>query len=155
MDQQNQSVNSVKYLFLFAVFYIVTSLIASFILQYFELERNFGISIGILIASAMAVSNKFVSDENRVPARSEKHILIWGSIAISIVVSIFGLVLIAVIENIPLGEIFAIFTQVPLSFLAVGMLLVTGAYWLILFFCYGSGAKIIAKSRNVGSEKPN
>lgn len=149
MDQINQSFNSLKYLSLFAVFYIVTSLVASFILQYFEIERNFGISIGILIASAMAVSNKFVADESRVPARSEKHILIWGSIAISIVVSIIGLVLIAAIENIPVGEIFAIFAQVPLSFLAIGMLLVTGAYWLILFFCYGRGAKAIAKSRKI------
>ena len=131
------------------------SLIASFILQYFEIERNFGIGIGILGASAMVVSNKFVSDENQVPAGSEKHMLIWGSIDISIVSSIAGLILIAAIENIPISEIFGIFTKVPLLFLVIGMVVITGAYWLILFFCYGSGAKAIAKSRNIGSENSN
>lgn len=151
MSQQAQKTDIAKYLSLFGIAYIVMSIIASLIIQYFEVDGNIGLSIGILVVVTMFVAHKFVSVEKRVPSKAEKRSLVLGSLAIVLLVSALGMVVVALIEKIPLEELALVFVELPALYLMIGIFVVVGLYWLILHFAYGIGSSKIAQSKNIGT----
>ena len=147
MTDQTSGANIGKYLILFTITYIIVSVAASVAMQFLELDRNIGLSIGILIGSAFFIVNKFVADNSRAPTKGEKHMLIGGSLVAVIAVSVLGLFVISLIEGVPFGEMLTVFTQIPLSYLAIGAAVILGVNWLVLNLVYGYGATKIIESR--------
>ncbi len=101
------------------------------------------------MASAFFVANKFVGDNNRVPTKGEKFNLVGGSLVIVVIASILGIYVISLIEDVPFGELMAVFTEISSTLLAIGAAIILGINWLVLSFAYGFGAKKIAESKNI------
>ncbi len=138
-----ESIGIRKYIITYGVCYTIGLVAVIGVLKLLELEGNSGVSIGVLIGSAMYAASKFISDNKRVPNKAEKSKLVWQSFLVSWLVSLI-LLLIIVASIIDLEEIPKLsedITQTNIAIIMGATVFASLIQWGILTYSYGSLAK--------------
>ncbi|WP_022963775.1 ABZJ_00895 family protein [Halopseudomonas pelagia] len=125
-----------KYIAIFAGAYLAMMIIVAVVLTLLDLEGNAGLSMGMLIGSAMAAGHYFLRDQQRLPTASEKTWLISLSYLASIVVSLVFVAVIAVLEPEGVAGMWVMVQAQSTVFLIV-MVLVSLVCLLVLWMAYG------------------
>lgn len=144
-----------RYLRLFAFVYFCASIVGDLLIIYFEIDRNIGLSLGMLMASAFITGAKFVMDKKRCPEKEERQKLIWGSLLLSIVISVI-VPLLMIYVNVGLEGIksLAALLAIPQLYWIIAVAIMTLVYWIVLTLSYGWGVKKFADTQNL-SENAN
>ncbi|GHT87062.1 hypothetical protein AGMMS49960_02420 [Betaproteobacteria bacterium] len=131
-----------KYTLIFAVAYAVAIIIAAVTTELLNL--NALTNIVTLMAASFFVSARFVSDNQRVPTKQEKRVLVWSSLAAALVVS--GVLTLAYLLLFSHGgELILAIKSVPFLFWVFGLVIASGISLLILYMSYSWFAGICAK----------
>ena len=151
------NVNISKYTFRFALVYIVTLILAGIIMTYLDMDKgSSGIQVVITMIAGMQVAAKFIKDHKRVPTKSEKHALVWGSFGYSMIVSCIGVALIYFGSNpAEQAELVQIVKKVPTGLFAGIFAFIAGIHVLMLYFSYGRLARnlLIAQEKHEQKNK--
>lgn len=103
---------------------------------------NSGLQTALVMSAGIIVSGKFVKDHMRVPDKSEKRALVFGSFVYSMLVSCLGLALLYISSNEEEKQaLVGIITQVSPIIYAVAFAIMAVVILLVLSFSYGYMAK--------------
>ena len=125
------------YVMRFTLVFVAMSAAALFITTWFQISGNTGLSIGILIASAIAAGQKFIADNNRVLQGSEKLRMAFYSMLVSLIVSLvllLGFVLVS--GDDPRAMLDEALQIMPLWLLAVSLLIGMLLNFAMLYLAY-------------------
>jgi len=148
--EQNNSSQIKNYLILFLLIY--TSLTTALILisYIFDFDPGSGGNIGITIGASFYTSFKFVNEHKRAPNKYEKNYLVWGCLAILIIVSLLAAGLYISIVAGPEGfqELLDLYNELPGS-IWIGIYFgVTLFLYVLLNLSFGWQARKIAAKLN-------
>ena len=152
-----EKVNIQKYILTFGLYYACAVIITSLIVILFDISLHSSVRMGLVVAISYIVSFKFIKEQNRAPSTSEKHKLIWGSIAASFIVSLMLIVAVTYKET-GADSISAFFASSGLGDLSLAIWalffgVIIGFYWLTFYLVYGWGAKKLAQTHAVTDDK--
>jgi hypothetical protein len=89
-ETSNEVVKGVSlkpYIMRFVLIFAAFSTIALVVVTWYQISGNTGLSFGILIASVLATSQKFVGEQKRVFTKKEKTSMAFYSMLVSLIVS--------------------------------------------------------------------
>jgi uncharacterized membrane protein len=132
-----------KYIVKFGILYTIGIVVVTAILYAIDIDGNSGVSIAILMASAMYTAIKFIQDNKRIPNKSEKTKLVWSSLAVSWLLSVILFVaLILFMEGFQgLAVISELIAELNTFLLLAILVLVSLIYLALLSWSYGGLAK--------------
>ncbi len=135
-----QEISVIKYVFRFAVAYLVLLVVLGVLAVLLNMDSNTGASIGALVASAIMVISKFVQENKRIPSVSEKKKLVWFSYLACWAVSIVLFAVFIVISG-EVEEVVEFLTTVNMP-VAIGAIVFVSIFYLgILDLSYGYMAR--------------
>lgn len=131
------SVSVKKYILIFGIVYLLFLIIVNILSFIWHIDLGRVGSI-MLITATMVASSKFITDNDRVPNKSEKYKLIWASLFVAVLMEIILVLVLAGISNdLELSQLTNIFSKVNI-FVFIGIVLfVFLLMFLILLFSYG------------------
>lgn len=140
-----------KYLGIFALTYSVSAIALTAISFWLDLSNNTGTSIAILLVAAMVTSGIFVKDNKRVPSKSERNRLLWGSFGASWLISIILTLIVLALFTNKTEQAALLELMLGLGWIIIGLvvLFVSVLHWFILFLVY----KLTAKRQLAALEK--
>lgn len=127
-------INFSRYALLFAGSYAALLLISNIIIAVLSLEAGNSLSVGILIASIIFSAGKFAKEQQRKPERREKFIISLLCLAATLAISISGIVIVSLVNNISLTEMIAGFS---LGLLLLSLTIVILICWAVIYFTFG------------------
>ncbi len=138
-----ESVNIRKYIISFSACYTIGVVTVFIVLTVLDLEGNSGISVGILIASALYAVIKFIDDNKRAPNKTEKNKLVWQSLLMSWLVSLvlFLIAAVVILETEDISFLGELVTQTNIAIFLGAAVFITLIQWGILVYSYGPLAK--------------
>lgn len=138
--------STTKYCVIFSITYFVLLLLLNLAPHVLNTNVGAGSNIGALLASGIFTAFKFVSDHKRVPDRSEKRKLIWGSYVASILASIIiAGILFSMMDAQDRNGIYSLLKQLPAFMITAAALIITGLYYACFSVTYGPLSKAILK----------
>ncbi len=127
-------INFPRYALLFAGSYAALLLISNIIIAVLALEAGNSLSVGILIASIIFSAGKFAKEQQRKPERREKFIISLLCLGATLAISISGIIIVSLVNNISLTEMIAGFS---LGLLLLSLTIVILIYWAVIYFTFG------------------
>lgn len=152
--ENTDEISVIKYLAFFAFIYFSVIMVGDFLIIYFEIDRNIGLSLGLLMASGFVTGARFVTDNKRCPSKKEKQKLIWGSLLISIIVSVLAAVLMIYI-NAGFEGIKSLqgMLTIPGLYWITAIVMLILIYWGVLALSYGWGTRKFAETQKISGIK--
>lgn len=144
MDRsKDQGIEVRRYIGKFSIVYIVGTIGFAIVFGLLDVDGNFGLSIGLLMVSAMYAVGQFIKEQKRLPSELEKSSMIWGSLGVSWLLSILftslsTILLAAMGEK---SEISGYFGELGLFYAIVVIFFTSLLYIGLLSWCYGGLAK--------------
>jgi hypothetical protein len=153
---ENNNISVIRYIALFSAVYAGLMLLLNAFVYGFNIDIGSSANIAMLLGAAYGAIIKFVSDQKRMPSKSEKQKLIWGCILSSFAISlaIVATVLISMVSPSAWEELKDLLHQISIPVWLGIFLLVTLLYYAVLNFIYGWGAKQLAKKLPADTSVP-
>lgn len=128
-----------RYLLGFGIAYALAVIVVGLVAAFAPIGNNGGLSVAALLVGAVYASGRFVKEQQRVPDRSEKWRLAWGSLLTSVPVSVMlaGGYLAISGEAQSLEVMVAALSEIRLPIVAAVVVLMLLVHLAVLWFAYG------------------
>lgn len=146
----DSTTNIVKYLGIFGAIYLCTLIVMAVISAFFDGISSTGVGLVMLYLSGQLTAIRFVKNERRLPEKTEKRKLVWGSVLLSFALSILlaGVVILSEAGQEGFKEL-VVLGERPLFVWTIIILVVVLIHWGLLSLAYGRGVKKYATSQNL------
>ncbi len=124
-------------LFRFFLVYLILLVIAGAVLSHFSIQSNSGVNVGVLIGSLYYVCMTFGKKNNRYFTSKEKTLVVWGLIAVNIIVQLL----------LTLGYMLATNTSFTGQSLLFSVGFVGVLYGVFIYFMVGSIGKTLVRAK--------
>ncbi len=138
VDEASPAARLTPYVMRFTLVFSAMSIVAIAVVMWFDLSGNAGLSIGILMASAVSAGQQFIDDQKRVFEGSEKLRMAFYSLLMVVMLSVlFLLALLHALGEDPHRVLGQFLHTMPPRIVAASVLFVFVLNFAMLYLSYG------------------